>query len=357
MLRLVKTDLLLGRRRHDRWFEVNGIRNVSGVYLDRLFEGFILPTTTKLPQNSGHQYYLRSALPLLVIISSLTACTSIAPVDDAGGAAQVITTEPSADPAVVGEITKDGGYLFGYLVNGIPALLTRRQLPNSIALVPPPPVLGSVEHLADDEQRRAMQVLRNTPRFALARQDANLKFPASTQAFSCAMGVPISQEHTPHLAMLMRRTLTDAGLATYAAKYHYKRTRPFIGTQEATCTPEDEGSLARDGSYPSGHAAIGWAWGLVLAQVAPERAQALLERGLSYGRSRAVCGVHWMSDIAAGQTVGAATVAKLQSNAHFVAQLAAARAEVAAVRATGAMPHRDCTAEASALALDPPAPK
>jgi acid phosphatase (class A) len=298
---------------------------------------------------------LRVALAPLVAISALTACAVKAPSLAPSGATPQTMAVPTTDPAVVGEIRKEGGFLFGYLLDGLPALLVRTNVPNSLALVPPPPESGSVEQAADEAGRQAMLALRGTPRFALAKEDANLSFPASTAVFSCAMGVPITAEQTPHLAMLMRRTMTDAGAATYAAKLHYKRTRPFEAAKETSCTPKEEGTLARDGSYPSGHSAIGWAWGLVLSQVAPERSQALLERGLSYGRSRAVCGVHWMSDIAAGQTVGAATVAKLQNNADFLAQVAAAKAEVAALRASGLGPTRNCRAEAAALAFDKPA--
>ena len=70
--------------------------------------------------------------------------------------------------------------------------------------------------------------------------------------------------------------LTDAGLATYGAKDHYKRTRPFVANKAPSCTPAEEAMLAKDGSYPSGHASLGWAWGLVLAGIAPDRADAVL---------------------------------------------------------------------------------
>ena len=177
-----------------------------------------------------------------------------------------------------------------------------------------------------------------------------MKFPAAAATFSCTLGVPISQQATPHLNMLLRRSLTDAGLATYAAKDHYQRQRPFVRFAEPTCSPQDEAALAKDGSYPSGHASLGWAWGLVLTEVAPERAQTLLERAYAFGQSRAICGVHWQSDVDAGRLVAAATVARLQSSADFRAQLALARAEVMAARAKGAQPEGDCAAEATTLA-------
>jgi acid phosphatase (class A) len=151
--------------------------------------------------------------------------------------------------------------------------------------------------------------------------------------------------------MLLRRTRMDASRATDKAKEHYKRRRPFMETGEATCTPKEEAQMRPD-SYPSGHASIGWAWALVLAEAAPERADAIFARGLAYGRSRVVCGVHWQSDLEAGRIIGAATVSRLRSNPVYVAQVAEARREIAAARASGVGSPLDCAAEAAALASD-----
>ena len=87
--------------------------------------------------------------------------------------------------------------------------------------------------------------------------------------------------------------------------------------------------------------------------MAPERANALIQRGHAFAQSRAICGVHWQSDVQAGMLVGAGVVAQLHNNADFNAQLGAARQEVAAARAnnaTNATPAQDCAAEAAALA-------
>jgi acid phosphatase (class A) len=63
-----------------------------------------------------------------------------------------------------------------------------------------------------------------------------------------------------------------------------------------------------------------------------------------------ICGVHWQSDVDAGRVMGAAAFARLQSDPVFVAQLAEARNELAAVRAKGLRSPQDCKAEAAALA-------
>ena len=252
-------------------------------------------------------------------------------------------TPPPTSPEAVGEFRKGSGYLNGYL--------NPKQLPNSLALLPAPPAADSAQQAADLDTYKRTRALRDTPRWALATKDANLSFPAAASTFECALQMPISQQATPNLNMLLRRTLLDAGLATYAAKDKYNRQRPFVVAGGATCTPGEEAALAKDGSYPSGHTSIGWAWALVLTQAAPQNMDALLQRGYAFGQSRVICGVHWQSDVDAGRVVGAAAVARLQSDETFKAQLALARDEVAQAQARGAKPTIDCTAEAAALAV------
>ncbi|MBN8493239.1 MAG: phosphatase PAP2 family protein [Burkholderiales bacterium] len=252
-------------------------------------------------------------------------------------------TPPPISAEAVGEIRKGSGYLNGYL--------DRKQLPDSLALLPPPPAANSAQAAADMDTFKSTRALRNTPRWALAAQDANLKFPAAASTFACALNIPISAEGTPNLNMLLRRTLADAGLATYAAKDKYNRQRPFVVTGEETCTPAEQPALSKDGAYPSGHSSIGWAWALVLVQAAPQQMNALLQRGYAYGQSRVICGVHWQSDVDAGRVVGAAAVARLQGDETFRAQLALARDEIAQAQAKGLKPNADCAAEAAALKL------
>lgn len=273
----------------------------------------------------------RTTLPALTALAVLAGCQTAPPA-------------PPTSPEVVGEFRAGSGYLKGYL--------DRKQLPDSLTLLPKPPTEGSAEAAADLAVHRATRALRDTPRWALASADDNLKFPKAAEVFSCALDMPISQEATPHLNMLLRRTLADAGGATYKAKDKYQRARPFMVFNEPTCTPGEEAHLRKDGSYPSGHSALGWAWALVLTQVAPERTDALAQRGRAYAQSRGVCGVHWKSDIEAGRFVGSAAVARLQSNAVFQAQLAEAKKEVAKARAAGWVPPGPtCAAEAAALGL------
>ena len=79
---------------------------------------------------------------------------------------------------------------------------------------------------------------------------------------------------------------------------------------------------------------------------------AVLARGHEYGQSRAVCNVHWHSDVVQGRVVASALYARLHADAEFRADLDAARAEVESLRAEGSPAPKGCAAEAQALAAN-----
>lgn len=219
------------------------------------------------------------------------------------------------------------------------------EMPNSLSLVPAPPAEGSAAFALDKDVSQQSMSLQGTPRWDLAAKDAILAFPEAANAFSCALGVPISQVETPHLYMLLHRTLADAGLSTYGAKNHYQRTRPFVINKQPMCTPHEEDALREDGSYPSGHTAAGWAWALILSEISPEQSEAILLRGREFGQSRIVCNVHWQSDVNEGRLMGAAAVAALHSDPIFKAELEAAKNEILALRANNVTPAGQCDAK------------
>ena len=242
-------------------------------------------------------------------------------------------------PADVPEVMP--GLLKGYLA--------KEEMANALVLVEAPPAAGSAAEALDQAYAEATFPLRGTARWTLAAKDADLHFPGVATVFSCALGVPINDTETPNLIMLLRRSMTDLGLSTYPAKNHHQRQRPFMVNGQPLCTPEDEQGLRGDGSYPSGHTAVGWGWALILSSIAPERSDELLARGRAYGESRSICNVHWHSDVQAGMLMATATTARLQANPVFQADVRAARLEVQALRAKQAKPNGDCAVEQEAL--------
>jgi acid phosphatase (class A) len=251
-------------------------------------------------------------------------------------------TRFSASKQPVSAIETGSGVIAGYVR---PA-----ALPDSAVLLPPPPAAGSAALALDEETSQKMLAWHGTARWKLAAEDANTQFPEAAGIFCCALNAPITEKDTPHLYLLLRKALTDASNSTDNAKRKYTRSRPFLINNQPTCTPDLEKYLINSGSYPSGHSATGWAWALILSEIAPERTDALLARGLAFGESRLVCNAHWHSDVVAGRVMGAGTVARLHADPDFRADLDAARAEFAALRPRGLPSQRDCAAEAAALA-------
>lgn len=229
----------------------------------------------------------------------------------------------------------------------VPGYLPQDQVPDSLLLNPPPPEPGSAAEARDLAASKAALALHGTPRWDLATQDALLSPDTASATFSCAAGFKISAETTPKLNRLLMRTGSTLGRSTSPTKHKYQRQRPFMVNGKPMCTPEQEAVLQHDGSYPSGHSALGFGWGLILAEAIPDRAAQLVARGRAFGDSRRVCNVHWLSDVEEGRVVAAAVVARLNAVPEFQADLAAARAEVSAL--TTRDPGKDCAVEAAAV--------
>lgn len=199
---------------------------------------------------------------------------------------------------------------------------------NSLELLPPPPQPGSILFLNDEAQYQWGLMQRRTPRGDQAVTDARVDGAGVPNAFSEAFGVKISKENTPEIFKLVVNMREDAGdLATRAAKEHYMRVRPFAFYEKTTCNPEQQQELSTNGSYPSGHTAIGWATALVLAEINVDRQNEILKRGYEMGQSRVICGYHFQSDVDAGRLVASAVVARLHANEAFMKQLEKAKKE------------------------------
>jgi acid phosphatase (class A) len=219
--------------------------------------------------------------------------------------------------------------------------------PDSLALLPKPPGDGSRALKRDQKLQARAIAAQSTARFAQARTDADIFLPTASRTMACAAGFDITAGTTPAIDKLMRRTMADFGSVTAKAKNFYKRQRPFMVNNQPQCTPDWDKVLRGDGSYPSGHAAIGYGWGLMLAAIVPARKSQLIRRGHAFAESRRYCNVHWQSDVEAGETAAKAVYAKLLADPAFRTDLAAARVEAKAAKA----PAENCAAEKAALAI------
>lgn len=220
--------------------------------------------------------------------------------------------------------------------------------PDTIAILPPAPIAGSTRYEADRTMFLATRRLKDTPRWKLAQDDVDQKLILKDMA--CALGVELTPRNAPKTTALVTKIGPDVGRATNRPKEFYNRQRPYLVDEGPICV-ERTGALAASADYPSGHTTWGWTVGLILAELAPDRAVPIFNRARAYGESRLVCGVHNMSAVEAGRTNASIVVAALHGSAEFRKDLEAARKEVAVARKAGPAPDAGpCDAEAKLVA-------
>jgi acid phosphatase (class A) len=218
------------------------------------------------------------------------------------------------------------GFAVGYLPNP----------PNGRVFLAPPPADGSPVQRTEMSLIETARPAPGSPRWEQAKADNQID---AFIAFAAPLGRALSPEETVNSRRLLARLTTDVASAYDKAKEEFARLRPFrangaipvcgIGKDAADRAFQMD-RLANSKSYPSGHAAFGWAWALLFAEIAPEQADAILARGREYGDSRVICGFHYPSDVEAGRLVGAAVVARLRADPAFQRDFGVMRAEVRA---------------------------
>jgi acid phosphatase (class A) len=259
---------------------------------------------------------------LAVGLAVLVAC--------AGGVATVSAPKASETPMASAQLTQVAAARpLGFL--------DPTTMPNAIATIPPAPKEGEMRNTLDWEIFVKTRALEGSERWKLAQADDSYRPADLLKSFSCALGVQLTPENSPALAGILAKTTIDAGMAAETAKQLYRRTRPFMHNPGNICIARTPG-LEASFDYPSGHGSLGWIAGLVMAQLAPERASAALARGRAFGESRVVCGLHNMSAIEAARTNAAGVFAAVQASPDYRDALARARTELEAARISGAVP-------------------
>ena len=207
-------------------------------------------------------------------------------------------------------------------------LIFKENMPNAVYFLPPPPDTASAAFLYDKAQYRwGLEQRDNTQQRAIAVGDAVWSVDNICKILSPAFGITISPQTTPAIYKMLAVSVMTTDQAGKLPKEHYLRTRPYVFFNQPTIIPGDEGVLRDNGSYPSGHTILGWSAALLLCEVNPDSANAILARGYMYGQSRVIAGYHWQSDVDAGRLVASAAVARIHTDKRFLKLMKKARKE------------------------------
>jgi membrane-associated phospholipid phosphatase len=206
--------------------------------------------------------------------------------------------------------------------------LAQAERPDLTKVLAPPPEPGSPRAVADQGVFLQTRALQGTPRWALATSDVSGEV---YNDFAQALGVRLTPEEAPVLTALLDRAGNDRSVVG-DAKTHWATKRPYIGTAQPICEAKTD-HLAGNPDYPSGHSAHGVHVAMILAELAPQRADALYARGREFAESRYICGAHSYSAVEAGILSGMVIYGAEQRSDVFRRDMEAARAEVQAALA------------------------
>jgi len=197
-------------------------------------------------------------------------------------------------------------------------------------LVPPPAKDGS------DLQRLDLAVVeqvyggRSPQRRAQAEWDNKHE---SVELFFATLGPQFDLKKLPATAKLITEVDNEQSVVANIAKSYFKRNRPWAIDPTIVACDYKPGAAPLT-SYPSGHATLSYSMGYVLAQLMPEKGQAILARAQEYAFSRVVCGAHYPSDIEASHILATEMVMMMLENPAFHAQFLSAKAELKAAGLT-----------------------
>lgn len=232
--------------------------------------------------------------------------------------------------------------------------LTPEQTSSVVSIVLPAPTTGDARYQADMAIFHATRSLEGSARWTLAQSDDNLSLAGLLHAFRCALGLDLTPADAPKLTALLARANADAGAAASVIKARYRHKRPFqVAAGDVCVSALGKLALERSPDYPSGHTALSWETGLILAELVPEAASDVLARARAFGQSRIVCGVHNTSAVEAGWMTATSVFAMEASSAEFHKDFDAARTELTALRAQAKSKPAGCEAEAETLSKNP----
>jgi acid phosphatase (class A) len=195
-----------------------------------------------------------------------------------------------------------------------------------LRLLAPPPPHGSSGEAAELKELHDLQDHRTPERLAQAQWDQDHQ---NWTLYVATLGPVFDLAQLPATARVLTVVQQDNTIAVGQAKTAFKRMRPWAA--DATihgCTIKSSDDPMS--SYPSGHADVGYALGVTLAYLMPDKAQAILARASDYAYSRMVCGMHFHSDTVAGQVLATALTVQMLHSPELRSDLEAARAELKA---------------------------
>ena len=189
-------------------------------------------------------------------------------------------------------------------------------------LLPPPP------HSLEETQVEIALIKNKMSKLNQDQKDLAVKDALNLSVTFFSETIPgFHVDQLPKTKLLFEIVKYNASFESQLFKKHFMRRRPY--QEDSTikvCVPPTADNLNH--SYPSGHTTLGFAYGILLANLIPEKSQEILDRARLYGKNRINCGAHFPSDVVAGQVLGTLVAIELIKNEEFKSLLKTSKEEL-----------------------------
>jgi acid phosphatase (class A) len=238
---------------------------------------------------------LRRFLPIVLTLAAAVSCSS----------------GPVAAPRTVAVTTKASDRY------AKPPFLSPHAV-DVLALLPDPPSPTSEEHRQEIQLILKLQHQRTPDQQSSVHADNQL----SVFNFADVLGPNFTPERCPLTARFFNLAEIDEGFFARVGKTHWKRPRPTAEPGVVPVMPQ--GGF----SYPSGHSTRATLFSELLADLVPDKRDALLARGQQIGFGREIAGVHYPTDVLAGRILGHAIAHAMLTSPDAMAALNQLRPEL-----------------------------
>jgi acid phosphatase (class A) len=194
--------------------------------------------------------------------------------------------------------------------------------PDLVRLLPPPPANDSPQTRSELDEVLQLQRERTPQDVEYARANIEIGVPQFAGALGDEAG--LKQALPATVKALFDQARADEKKLLDAAKMHFDRPRPVALDARIQPCLEPIVNMA----YPSGHATWVFMTAVLLADMVPERREAIWARAEDFARQRLVGGVHYRSDIDAGRIAGTVIAAFMLASPGYRADAAVATADL-----------------------------
>ena len=191
------------------------------------------------------------------------------------------------------------------------------------SLLGDPPADDSQQHKDEVAQLLTLQATRTPDDEARCKSEVN----DTVFLFSTVLGPSFNAKELPLTAALMAEVAKQAKIPLGVAKKLWNRARPPLADPRIHACVD----LEKSASYPSGHATRGILWATLLSEIFPDQRDALMARGKQIGDDRFISGIHYPTDVVAGQKLGAEIARRFLADEAFKVRLEAVKEEQLAV--------------------------